>query len=190
MEPSNLKIVCYTGGTCGDLISALIDSKDIKFQYKTVHHSILRQRLKKPHTFADDVEKDQYLHAMSTQYLSVPSHDLDYHIRCNHQFISITVQDFDTAVWAATRFRNCHRPHVWQEMQNKCGAKSINDYAQLLIDYSNMVANHTKNIVQLEDIRNGQAIVTLEKLLGIQVSKKTNNVYQNWMDLQNNTFII
>ena len=38
MDDDNLKIVCYTGGTCGDLISALIDSSGSKLNhiFKTV----------------------------------------------------------------------------------------------------------------------------------------------------------
>jgi hypothetical protein len=69
-------------------------------------------------------------------------------------------------------------------MQAACGANNIEDYAQTLIDYSNMVVNHTTDIVKLEDIRNGQAIQALNKL-GINSQHK--NLYQNWLDLQNIT---
>jgi hypothetical protein len=97
------------------------------------------------------------------------------------------VQDFTIAMWAADRFRNLHRPHVWQEMQSKCGASTIEEYAQMLIDYSNMVVHNTDCIVKLEDIRNGQAIDALKKL-GINNPRK--NLYLNWLDLQRNRFII
>jgi hypothetical protein len=187
MDSNSLKIVCYTGGTCGDLIAAMIDSTHARFQNTTVIHSADRQRLKKPHTFANDEEKDQYITEISSRYQSIPSHDLDYHVRRSHRFIAITVQDFKTAMWAARRFRLLHKPHVWQEMQTACGASSIEDYAQLLIDYSNMVVNHTTDIVKLEDIHNGRAIQALNKL-GINYQYK--NLYQNWLDLQNNKFII
>jgi hypothetical protein len=187
MDPDRLKIVCYAGGTCGDLISAMIDSTHARFQNTTVIHSTERQRLKKPHTFSNDEEKDQYINNISTQYLSIPSHDLDYHVRRSHGFISITVQDFNVAMWAARRFRGLHRPHVWQEMQTACGASSTEDYAQLLIDYSNMVVNHTMDVVKLEDIRNGHALDALSKL-GINSQHK--NLYHNWLDLQNHTFLI
>jgi hypothetical protein len=80
-----------------------------------------------------------------------------------------------------------HRPHVWEEMQSKCGASTVEDYAQMLIHYANMVVNHTGNIVKLEDILAGQAINSLEKL-GIDNLDK--NLYQHWLDLQNSTFII
>ena len=187
MDSDTLKIVCYTGGTCGDLISALIDPTHVKFENTAVMHLANRQRLKKPHTFDNNKEKDQYINEISTQYLSIPSHDLDYHIQQSHQFIAITVQDSEIAMWAARRFQALHRPHVWQEMQTKCGAATIEEYAQMMIDYSNMIVNHTTDIVKLEDIRNGQAIQALAKL-GINSTHK--NLYQNWLDLQNQRFII
>jgi hypothetical protein len=43
--------VCYCGGTCGDLISALIDNSDAYLHNNTVKHASLRERLKKPHQF-------------------------------------------------------------------------------------------------------------------------------------------
>jgi hypothetical protein len=72
-------------------------------------------------------------------------------------------------------------------MQSNCGANTIEDYAQMLIHYSNMVVNHTENIVKLEDILAGQAIDSLEKL-GIDNLDK--NLYQTWLALQNSTVII
>ena len=182
MDTNSLKIVCYTGGTCGDLISALIDPTDSEFQNNRMLHSVDRQRLKKPHMFVNNEDKDQYIADISDCYLSIPSHDLDYHVLRGHKFISITVQDFSVAMWAAQRFKQLHRSHVWQEMQAKCGASTVEDYAQMLIDYSNMVAKHTNSVVQLEDILKGQAINCLENL-GIDIPNK--NLYLAWLDLQN-----
>ena len=168
-------------------MSALIDPTDVELEFGAISHVMERQRLKKPHAFANHEEKDQYIVTIAEQYLSIPSHDLDYHIQQSHQFIAITVQDSEIAMWAARRFRALHRPHVWQEMQTKCGAATIEEYAQMMIDYSNMIVNHTTDIVKLEDIRNGQAIQALAKL-GINSTHK--NLYQNWLDLQNQRFII
>jgi len=184
MDSDRLKIVCYTGGTCGDLIAAMIDKTHARFQNATVIHSDDRRRLKKPHIFANDEEKDQYITEISTQYQSIPSHDLDYHVRRSHEFIAITVQDFKIAMWAAGRFRGLHRPHVWQEMQTVCGAATIEDYAQILIDYSNMVVNHHCNVVKLEDILAGNAVNALKKLGIIHPDQ---DLYDKWLALQNIT---
>ena len=181
---NNTIIVCYTGGTCGDLITAMIDCRDAKFDSTSVIHNKQRQQLKKPLTFANDEGKDVYLQQISKQYNSIPSHDLDYHVKRKHQFISITVEDPTVALWAATRFKRLHRPHVWEEMQRACGSDTIEDYAQILIHYSNMVKLYTDRIITLESIRHGNAISELEKLLHNKLTNAGKNVYQTWLRLQ------
>jgi len=192
MDYSNLTIVCYTGGTCGDLVSAIIDPSDAKFNstLKTVLHNTNRIQLKKPHLFGSNQEKDQYLHDMSKLYSSIPSHDLDYHIQQKHKFVSITVEDFDVALWAARRFKNCHRPHVWEEMQKVCNVNNIEEYAQVLMDFSKLVSQHTDRIVKLEDVKNGNVINSLEAILGYSLPKNNKNLYSNWLSMQQNQFII
>jgi hypothetical protein len=186
MDTRDLKIVCYTGGTCGDLITAMIDNRDATFYFKAVMHDKQRQRLKKPLSFANDEEKDVYLQQISEQYKSIPSHDLDYHVKRKHDFISITVEDPKVALWAATRFKNLHRPHVWQEMQQACGAATVEDYAEILMQYSNMVRQHTDKVIPLESIHKGGAIKELESVLSIQVDRPRQNLYYNWLNLQRN----
>lgn len=186
VESNSLKIVCYTGGTCGDLITALIDPTDVEFNtlLKTLNHNITRLKLKKPHLFLSNKEKDSYLQEISKQYTSIPSHDLEYHAQQNHSFISITVNDFDVALWAASRFKNCHRPNVWKEMVAKCGAESINDYAQILIDFSQLARQHTDKLVKLEDIKQGNVIEPLEKILDYRLPSTNKNIYYNWLKMQ------
>ena len=185
MERGNvIEIICYAGGTCGDLITALIDSKGAYFQNKAVMFAQDRLRLKKPHTFADDIEKDQYLNEVANKYQSIPSHDLQYHIKCEHNFIGITVQNMNVANWAANRFKELHRPHVWAEMAAVCGVNTVEDYAQTMIDFSNLVTQHTDRIITLESIQDGTV------LHNPILKNAGKNLYQNWKDLQNGVFII
>lgn len=178
-----IDIICYTGGTCGDLITALIDSQGAYFRNKAVMFEQDRLRFKKPHTFVNDEEKDQYINEMAIKYRSIPSHDLQYHIKRGHDFIGITVQDLSVAKWAANRFKELHRPHVWAEMTAVCGVDTVEDYAQIMIDFSNLVIQHTNKIITLESIKAG---TVLQNQL-LSTGKK--NLYQNWQDLQNNIFI-
>lgn len=179
-----LTIICYTGGTCGDLISAIIDPSDAEFKRNAVWHNQERICLKKPHLFETDLEKDQYINTISKKYLSIPSHDLDYHVRLGHTFISIVTDKFNVAMWAARRFKTLHRPHVWEEMQHACGANTIEEYAQMLIDYSNMVRAHTDKVLDLERIYRGHAIEDLQNWLTNPISKSSQNLYKNWLLLQ------
>jgi len=178
-----MNIVCYTGGTCGDMISGILDSTGARFKNTTVIFDQDRTCLKKPHLFQSDAEKDRYLIEAEKKYQSIPSHDLDYHICRAHDFIGITVQDKKVALWAAKRFKKLHRPHVWQEMVAACGADTVEGYAQMMIDFSNLVSQHTERIVTLESIRAGTA---LDNPILNTASK---NFYLNWLDLQNGVFI-
>lgn len=181
-----VNVICYTGGTCGDLVTALIDSKNSRFYQTTVIHDQDRTKLKKPHLFNNDSEKDQYVNDIAKQYLSIPSHDLNYHINRQHNFIGITVQNHKIAKWAASRFKKLHRPHVWEEMCTACGAKTLDDYAQILIDYSSLVSQYTDKLIKLEDIIDGKAINSLANL-GIADCNK--NLYNNWLALQHGHFL-
>lgn len=184
MERGNMiDIVCYAGGSCGDLITALIDGKGAYFRNKAVMFQQDRLRFKKPHTFSNDAEKDQYLDEMTNKYRSIPSHDMQYHIKRGHDFIGITVQDLNVAKWAASRFKELHRPHVWAEMTAVCGVSTIEDYAQTMIDFSNLVIQHTNKIITLESIKAGTVLQNQLLPTG------NKNLYQNWQDLQNDVFI-
>ena len=165
-------IVFYTGGTCGHVLSAIIDSQGCELNGTAVKMSPDRCQLNKPHTFLNDLEKTQYLHEMSLVYNSLPSHDLDYHVSAGQDFITVIVNKFDTALWAAERFRQLHRPNVWKEMQQFCGASDVTKYAKTLIDYSNMVKTHTKKIITLERILSGHAV---EDLANYVESPELNN---------------
>jgi len=174
-------IVCYTGGTCGDLITAMIDSAHAEVKNQVIVHAEFRQRLKKPHTFVDDQEKTQYINEIFQTYQSIPSHDLAYHVGHKHKFITITVQDFSTAQWAAKRFKQLHRAHVWEEMSRVSGATTVNDYAQLLIDYSSMIKQHTDLAVKLERIVDGTVADDLAQLVDLPIDV---NLYKRWLQSQ------
>jgi hypothetical protein len=173
-----MKIICYTGGTCGDIITALFDSTDTSYQGNTVMIDADRSRFKKPHTFANDEQKDRYLEEMVTKYQSIPSHDLGYHVSRHHEFIGITVCDWAVALWAAQRFKDLHRPHVWTEMTAVCGAITVEDYAQLLIDFSNLIVQHTDKIITLESIQTGTA------LQNPILQNADKDFYKTWLEAQ------
>jgi len=174
----SLNFVVYMGGCCGDLISALIDPHTAQFKNTTVTFDSDRTRLKKPHMFASDEDKDQYLLTASSKYQSIPSHDLAYHIRKQHKFTGIAVKYWGVALWAAGRFKELHRPHVWAEMTAVCGADTVEGYAQMMIDFSNLIAQHTDSIVTLESICDGTA---LDNPILQHANKE---FYENWLNLQ------
>ena len=118
---------------------------------------------------------------MSGFYGSLSSHDLDYHVERRHDFIGISVYQREMALWAAARFQRMHAPHVWQEMVNHCGAGSLDQYAQVLLDFSARLADHTSKIINLADILDGTAIDTLERLVDHPVDR---SFYHDWKQQQ------
>jgi hypothetical protein len=173
-----MNIICYTGGACGDVITALFDNTGAYYRGNTVMIDADRSRLKKPHEFANNIDKDQYLVEMATKYQSIPSHDLAYHALRQHKFIGVTVHDWAVALWAAQRFKDLHRPHVWAEMAAACGADTVEDYAQMMLDFSNLIVQHTNKIVTLESIRAGTA------LQNPILENANTNFYNTWLQLQ------
>lgn len=191
---SDIKIipVVYMGGTCGDLVSAMLDLTGVSLDstFRKMQMPLERQRLKKPYTFNNDQEKDQYLVDMSKKYSSVPSHDLDYHVQRSHWFVGIRVRNLNIARWAADRFRHAHRPEVWQTVKQGWQIDTVEQYAQLLMDYANLISQHTTHLLNLEDIVSGYGVSCLEHIIGCKLGKNAVNCYRSWQDLQNGAFPI
>lgn len=160
-------IVCFVGGTAGDILTQILDTAELTPE---------RWQLKKPHLFANDAEKDLFL--ASTPFISVPSHDFDYHSRRKHNILGIVCRNFSDANWAAARFKKLHRPQVWKEMTAFCGADTKEAYAQVIMDFGNMIANYTNNVVYLDEILTGQAV---EKLQTIGYQTPGQEKYKNWL---------
>lgn len=185
--------VVYMGGCCGDVVSSLIDWKDSKFNVASRKMELprRRQRLKTFWEFGDDTEKDRYIDEMAAEYLSLPSHDVEYHLRRGHEFLGITVTDPDIALWAAHRFRESHREVMWRHVCSHAGVAGVPEYADLMLHYSRMIENRTDKIIPLEDIVSGHALPIIEHVTGIGMEHQhTQNAYQNWQDLIHGQFII
>jgi hypothetical protein len=174
----NHSIIVYMGGTCGDLVSALYDTTGAELTLSKVRLPTDRQRLKKPHTFANNQDKDQYLSDVLLRYRSIPSHDLEYHRQSNHTFTGITVKNVNVALWAAERFKALHQPNVWEEMKSYCGASTVKDYAKEYINYSKYLRKLTKSTISLEDILSGK----LEQYL--ELDNECKLFYNSWLTKQ------
>jgi hypothetical protein len=163
------------GGTCGDLVTAMIDSTDVTLTDGSIKFPSDRIRLKKPHTFASDNEKD--LVVESSVYRSISSHDYDYHLRKGHKILSVGIDNTAAATWCAERFKNLHKPHVWKEMSLRCGANTIEEYAQMYMDFTNMVkTNPNATVISINDILTGNLLTTFIEL-GIETDSNASALY-------------
>lgn len=179
------------GGTCGDLITAMIDPTGAGFDLALRKMTLPpeRMRLKRPQDFPDDQAKDAYLESVAGIYASVPSHDIDYHVQRQHRFLGITVQDPAQALWAAQRFREVHSDRVWHTVSQGWNIHTVEQYAQLMTDHGTMLQHKTMHIIGLEDITAGRAVPILERIIGRKLDKGSVSCYHNWQAMQNRTFL-
>jgi hypothetical protein len=160
-------IVCFVGGTAGDIVTQILDPSDLTLE---------RQRLKKPYLFDNNIEKDHFI--ATSKYKSLPSHDFEYHAKNEHKILGVVCRHHPNAMWAADRFKKLHPPHVWKSMTAFCGADTVDAYAQVILDFGNMLASYTNDVLYLDDIINGYAINQLQEL-GYRTPGK--QAYSKWL---------
>ena len=177
------KIVCYLGGTCGDLVVSMLDSRNSSIKSGAVTSDPQRQRLKKSWQFENDEQRDIYLSQIQVQYKSIPSHDADYHTRNHQSFIAIAVANRSTAIWASNRFKALHCSQVWEQMVATNGANSIEKYAQDMLDWGTWIQSYTNRIIKLEDILEGRADTKISSI--IETQDIDVNFYNQWLQIQN-----
>lgn len=170
------------GGSCGDIITGMIDPMSVSVTDKhTISIPETRRLLKVPHKMTD-ADKDKYV---SQQHTSISSHDFEYHKSRQHKILYIQVRDFDVAMWAARRFKDLHFAHAWREMTEKCGAETIEQYAQMYIDNGYMVSQYPHaDVIDIQDIRSGRAGQVLTDL-GFTISLPGQELYQTWLEANN-----
>lgn len=171
-------IICYLGGTCGDLVTAVIDNTGCYIQGEAIALDHNRQLLKKSWQFSNDNARDTYLEQISKVYKSIPSHDVEYHLRSNHSFIAIVVNNKSTATWASSRFKRLHKAHVWEEMKSINQADTVEKYAQDMLDWSSWIKQNTTKTISLEDILNGCLEQRISSI--INQAPADINLYQQW----------
>ena len=174
------ELILYMGGCCGDIITGLIDTKGISITSEKCIVLKERSKLKRSFEFDNTAEKDAYISSASRYWNSLPSHDADYHMQNNHPYLGIVCGNWETALWAATRFRGLHRDLVWKRMSKASGAKTIEEYAQLIMDFSNMIKPAAYKTIELADIVEGNAIEKLKELT--QLDDCASIMYNQWLE--------
>lgn len=171
-------IICYMGGTAGDLVTATIDGTDTRLDDRKVIIDSKRSKLKKPHLFATSSETVEYIKSMTENYSSLPSHCLDFHIEQRQDFIGIVVNNIETAMWAAKRFKELHLPHVWEEVMSYSNISKVEEYASMMLNFSETIKKYTNKIISLEDILSGNLLTELDRL-NIQITNPS--LYEDWL---------
>lgn len=172
-------IVCYNGGCFGDLITALIDTTDAVINNGTVIHNRSRLRLKEYFNFKSDHEKDDYL-SNHTEYKSVASHDIKYHIKKRHPFIGIVTEDLNVALQLSIRFLKL-KEEVYN-ITDTTNFKNVNEHANTILNSSKLIKTFSKRIITAESILAGTGLSDLGKLTDLDINSE--NFYNKWLKEQ------
>lgn len=179
---NNFNIICFNGGVGGALVNAVIDDTDTKIVNSIIEMKKDRVRLKNFQALKTDQEKLEYLNFAKIKYKSIPSHDLEFHIRYQHDYIAIGTLDHKTAIKASERFKNVHGPHVWEGLQKFCKINTVEDYAMVILTSTELMFKHTPKIILVEDILAGNLLNQLSKYVKTPLNEI---VYREWLSKQN-----
>jgi len=174
-----MDIICYAGGMCGDLVTSVIDSTDSMLSNARIYTIMDRSKLKSNLFLHTEEDQLKYIKEMETRYLSIPSHSIDLHVKYKHSFITVYTENYDLALWCATRFKNLHTHDVWSTLTN--GDGSVESYATTIIQSCKYSQAHTDKIIMLEDILSGNLLSTLSKYVKTPLNEK---LYQEWLSRQ------
>ena len=87
-----------------------------------------------------------------------------------------------TALWASQRFRDLHRPQVWEQMVSVNNADTIEKYAQDILDWSSWIKQETDRVIYLEDILDGCNREVLSSIITIEPAGV--DFYKHWLESQ------
>jgi hypothetical protein len=175
-----MDIICYIGGTCGDLVTSVIDSTDSKLDGSKIYTMLSRSKLKSSLFLNSEIEQLNYIKEMESKYLSIPSHKIDLHIKYKHPYITIFTENYDLALWCANRYKNLNKPDVWENM-TKINNDTIESYAQTIIQTCNYSVSHTDRVITLEDILSGNLLSRLSQYVNTPLNEK---LYEEWLSRQ------
>lgn len=175
-----MDIICYAGGTCGDIVASVIDGTDSELDGSRIQTSMTRSKLKSWLHGMTEAELLGYVDDMKLRYLSIPSHRVDFHIKHRHDYITIHTDNYDTAYWCADRFKRLHPPFVWQKLMN---GGTVADYATIILNTSKHMTEHTDKVISLEDILGGNLLDILSQYVTTPLN---HSLYNQWLYNQNN----
>lgn len=175
-------IVCFAGGTSGDLVVAMIDSLDCGYEINDHRINLTKDRsgMKKPWMFKNADEKRNYITDTFEIYDSLPSHDIDFHIgEKSENVIGITCFDKVLRDKSASRFKNLHRSEVWDSLTKVTNTTTLDQYSNDILEVSKKLKNNFLTI-DLSQIVGGNLLDPLHQM-GFDITVKSGSLYDDWL---------
>lgn len=163
-----MHFVVYPPGSCGNMVSAVIDSQGVIGGYRHVTFIPDKLRLLKQQDrdSMTDSDRDEYVKDIETKYLAVPSHSFEYHVKRKHDFIFLLPNSIETIQWSINRIKDI--------------LPDRNEY--LTLSFVNNIINcckpHSSKIILVEDIVQGKLIEKLQEFISTPLNEK---FYYDWL---------
>jgi len=176
-------IVCYAGGTAGDLMTAVIDNTDCSYDSSKNKLKIGKERslMKKFYLFKERNDKINYIKNIFQTFKSLPSHDVDFHTRYKEfNTLGITCFDEKLRFLSSKRFKILHSEKVWESLQEVSLASTIEEYSNNIFEISKKIQDNFIHIDLLEVLK-GDLINFLEKN-NFKISAESKSLYNKWLE--------
>lgn len=172
-----MDIILYTLGTCGNMVTAVIDNTGYRFDGR--HYESFAERIKLRNRFYQntmtDNDRDNYIIEMSKKYKSLASHQYQYHIDRGHSYILVMPSTEEEIQWSINRFKTIHP-------NSPMDVKTAHNYYNEFITKSKQ---HTNKIITLTDIWSGNLLERLKEYVSTPLNEE---VYHQWLAKELNTY--
>jgi hypothetical protein len=175
-------IVCFAGGTSGDLVVSVLDPKNCDYNPSQGKVKISKDRsvMKKFWQFTNTKQKKDAIKNGFENYDSLPSHDVDFHIdHGQDKVIGITCFDKDLRDRSATRFKNLHSNQVWDSLTKVSKTETIEQYSDDILQISRKL-ERAFTTIDLKEIIKGNLISRLTEM-EYTISDESLEIYKKWM---------
>ena len=175
-------IVCFAGGTSGDIVVAVMDPKNCKHDPEKARIKIPKDRaeMKMFWTFQGVEQKNNFIRKTFENYDTIPSHDVNFHISQGAEnVLGITCFDKDLRDRSAKRFKAIHTDQDWDSLLKVTKTETVDQYSDDILSISKKL-NDNFPTIDLSSIINGTLI---EKLgaLGYQIPDVGISLYDRWI---------
>lgn len=160
-----MHLILYQPGAAGDMVAAVIDSKDFRLIEGRILPSISRQKI----TPKDFNDIDMQIQNWSTKYSAVATQYYDYHREKNLDYILIdTSYDVRVVEWCLRRAEKVSHPH------------HTFDPKEILYNYMNIYKAYRKatKVIDFRDILNGNLITVLKQWIDTPLNEE---LYHQWL---------
>ena len=172
-----IDIVAYTGGSCGEMVTAVIDPTGYHFNGRYLELlKYDRSKLKnREWDFSlSNIDRDNVINELALKYKSLPSHKIDYHVLRKHDVIFIDSTEPGIDEWVFNRLHDIHGKNEWLNLE-----KDKEVFFNNLQENQQVMLSIAKRVIKLRDILEGKLIDVLKTYVSTPLNE---SLYYTWLE--------